>query len=86
MGPRLRLVVQAVSKNTRFDIQSASRALSYCLIRRLTRLAVPLAAAGGYVYKSGDLAPAEGSTRGGRWCARQTRALILRCARVAGAR
>src|SRR6266702_774922 len=53
-----------MSKNTRFDIQSASRALSYCLIRCLTRLAAPLAGAGGYVYRSGDLAPAEGSTRG----------------------
>ncbi len=36
VGWRLRLVVQPMGKNTKFDIQGAPRALSYCLIRRLT--------------------------------------------------
>jgi len=34
--PALRLVVQSMSKNTNFDIQGASPALSCCLIRRQT--------------------------------------------------
>ncbi len=45
-GRRPRLVAQPVSKNAKFDIQGAYRAFSYCLTRRLTWRAVPLAGGG----------------------------------------